>query len=254
MIMKETFENGATKLLDIVKGIKISGKKMKELDYIEYEQFVLKSILSNIYTKFEVFVRDTLINLCDTIKEYEYIDGRLLSDSLKSKYLKDTVSRVKNGNNINESNYEQALNIEEIKMLYFAQRGLYRIKQCEIDFTQLPHSMGELNKLFGMYLNENNMLYNLYLDDNTSEDLSGVETHKTISAYAFLNRFIEKVRHPIVHRDEYLENLTTEYVIRSINNFLTIVSEISDKSKNYLKFIDCGMKSFNLNDFMKDIV
>lgn len=202
---------------------------------IVYSDFYLKNIISNAYTNFEMYIRNSLTDIVQIMSNMEYLDSNLISQELKFDLIKKCLGKLPT-NNINlitkpdkvkcVCRLSEILNEQKISII-----------QSEHLFDQLPHSVSELEKLMCKYLNQERILYDINVRQRT-ELVEGLEIDADETAFAFLNRIVSELRHPIVHEgvtvymnEEY--NVNDDYINLILENYIAISSKIESLIVQY---------------------
>ncbi len=167
-----------------------------------YHDFYLKNIISNNYTNFETYLRNCLLEIVEELSTLMECREELISKDLQLDIIQKTINKLP-VKTVTEKNHRKKDRIfqkkEEIQRLYnMIIKGIYVVDSTEHSFRQLPHSLPELEALLCMYFHQEKILHNILIKQKKN-DISGLELEEEESAFAYLNRNAEKLRHPIVH-------------------------------------------------------
>ncbi len=234
------------KLLNYLSTVKTVPSEIKIL----YSDFYLKNIIINNYTNFENYLRDCLTCIAEKLNSIEVLDSSLISKKLQLDIMKKNMEKLpKDANKI----YTDA----QKKIVYNINRMLnddkYYFDLSAHSFKQLTHSVSELEELLCKYFNRDKILYDIMIK-KTSEVIPNIEIEEEESAFAFLNRYAEKLRHPIVHEGItiYMNqdfDINDEYVINQLSNYKTIANELNNVFSKYYNSL-INNHSNDINDSM----
>lgn len=233
----DIFISKTNDLLELLVFFSNGVKAPKELEN-SYSDFYLKHMISNNYTNFENYIRNCLSIISNKLSECKMLEKDMISEELRHDIIERCLSRfpttIKDSRIYNNDKKQAALYLNNM-----LNNELYIFKLEEHSFVQLPHSVAELEKILCKYFNKQKVLHDIdltvYEYSMTELELISKET-----AFVFLNRYVEKLRHPIIHQGINLymnENIkievNVEYVIIALNNFCFIASALNEIFSNY---------------------
>lgn len=213
--------------------------EIPETIQFDYRDFYLKNIISNNYTNFENYLRDSFSSIVEKISTISNLNSSILSDDLRvdiirkclSQFPSTVDSRILNGRKKDLSK----------RLFQMLNEDMYLIHPEEHSFHKLPHSTADIEKLLCKYLNQKSVLYQISFDNSTTS-MNGLELINDITAYAYLNQYIGDLRHPIVHEGIIVymnQELSVDYyyVKDALGKFLYITEQLTLKFEDYYQQI-----------------
>lgn len=191
--------------------------------------FYLKNIISNNYTNFENYLRDSLISITQKMSDLGECSGDILSTELKLDIIKKCMSNLPKEVRGEKIFQKEKVVLRLSKMLH---QNIYTIDMREHTFKQLPHSITEIEKLLCQYFDQPSILDRIIVSKEKS-DISRVFLQNDETSFTFLNHYAEKLRHPIVHQgitvyqNEEMDFVVDDhYVMETLENFCEIAKQL----------------------------
>lgn len=204
--------------------------------------FYLKNIISNNYTHFETYLRGCLQFIVEQLNSLGEVNGDVLSKDLHLDIIKKCMEQLPK-----EIKDDKILRPDKVSFITRIQRmtvdNIYKIELNEHSFVQLPHSAATLEKILCKYFNRQSILQSIFLPKEYPT-IQGMELVEEETAFTFLNQYVERLRHPIVHQGicVYLSSDTTlevndDYVRMILQKFTFMARELNKVFIAYSKVL-----------------
>lgn len=218
----------------------------------EFADFFLKSMTSNLYTKFEVYLKERMENISKVISNKK-LPMYIINNELSLEMINAEISKLRR----DETNLQRLLTkngiIENLNSM--VNEHIFIIN-LENEILSIPHKPHELEKKLCKILNIDNVLSNINIVNFENIDLIEIKT--SLNALDFLKNFTFHFRHPIVHED--ITIIETTDVPTSINlvreqiiNFNLIVTELNEGINKAIKKYEMLIEEYSVKNGKKGI-
>jgi len=211
-----------------------------QLIQFDYQDFYLKNIISNNYTNFENYLRESLSFIVSSLSNVIPLKSTILSEELRYDLVKKCMNKFPK--NIDERMFRDSKKDLASQLYDMLNQDIFKIFPIDHSFTKLPHSTNEIEHLLRKYINQKCVLPKIKVQVLSSSILD--DSIQETDAFSFLNNYIGDLRHPIVHQGlvVYMNQdmkIDYTYVKHSLEVFLIIVEKLSlEFEKYYQKIIE----------------
>lgn len=200
----------------------------------DYQDFYLKNIISNNYTNFENFLRDSLSFIVHSLSKVSTLNSTILSNELRYDLIKKCLNQFPK--NVDERIFKDTKKKLANQFCAMLNEDIFQILPNDHSFTKLPHSIMDIENMLRKYLNLPCVLPNIKVQVPSSSFLN--DSIQDTDAFSFLNEYIGDLRHPIVHQGlvVYMNqdiNIDYEYVKKTLEVFLIIMKNLSLQFEAY---------------------
>ncbi len=228
-------------LLDLLDYFSDKKKVPKKIDAI-YSDFYLKNIISNNYTNFENYLRDSLTFIVDYLYSMGEVSSSILSQELCQEIIKKYIKKLPNENNIKKL-YKDGTSLIVNKLDIILNHDKFIVDPNDHSFSKLPHEVKEIEKKLCKYLNKEKVLYSITIKKST-QIVSGLEIEEEESAFTFLDDYAKYLRHPVIHQGITLYmnqdinfNINDQFVRMALFNYELIAKELDKFFEEYYEYL-----------------
>ncbi|HBA37190.1 MAG TPA: hypothetical protein DCY94_00570, partial [Firmicutes bacterium] len=135
-----------------------------------YVDFYLRNIIATNYTNFENYLRSCLIVMAEALSEVDFLKESDISEELAIDFIKHCVDQFPHEKKIHTLVGSKSSLVKNLHDMVINKR--FKVNIPESTFTQMPHSVAEIEKLLCKYFKQKQILYDILLPIEKEEAFS----------------------------------------------------------------------------------